>query len=248
MTKTIGFLMTVVTLAGSGVATAQSTSEGARVRISVNGGLQAKSETLTSSSTFTVYDEQGTVSSSLERGNATAFDLGVGIRVWRQLSAGLTLQRAASSGDATASGAAPHPVYYSRPRSFTAAGGSLDRSEQAVHISLGWTMPVGKRAEVTVSGGPSQFRVSQGVVSNVSLSETTAPYTTVNATVVTGDTKGSALGVHVGADAAYLITDRVGLGAFMRYATGSAEVSVGNTRVSTSAGGLQVGAGLRFRF
>lgn len=248
MTKKIGFLMAAMAVAGAGVAAAQTSADEARVRVSVNAGLQTGSESLTSSSKFTAYDEEGTVDSNIETSGGALLDGSIAVRVWRQLSVGVTLQRTSGSGDAAVTGRAPHPIYYGRPRSFSATVSDLERSQQALLFSLAWTVPVGSRAEVTLSGGPSQVRVSQDVVADVSLSETGAPFTSVSAAVKSSSTKGTAMGVHVGADGSYFMTKQLGIGAFVRYLTGSAEISVGSGRVDTAAGGLQVGGGLRFRF
>lgn len=248
MTTRIAVLMAVMIAGGGGAAVAQTAADSSRIRVNLNAGMQMKSETLTGTSTFTVYDEPGTLSSSQELGSGPTYDVEVGVRLWKSLTAGVTWQQATTSGDAAVAGLAPHPLYFGRPRGFSATLADLSRSEQAVHMSFGWLVPMGNRIDLNLAAGPTVFRVSQEVATSANLSEASAPFTSVTATVSSGTTKGGATGFHVAADAAYRLTRNLGIGALVRYSSGNAEISVGSGRVETTAGGFQIGGGLRLRF
>ena len=93
------------------------------------------------------------------------------------------------------------------------------------------------------------FYVTQDVVSDLSLSET-YPYDQVTATGST-QTKltTTVVGYHAGADLAYMFKPSVGLGGGVRYSSGQSEFR--NDADATSRGrpgGLEVMAGVRFRF
>ena len=65
----------------------------------------------------------------------------------------------------------------------------------------------------------------------------------------TTDIEESAVGVHVGADATWYFTSRLGAGVLARFATGTKSVSVnGGDSFDLKAGGAQIGVGLRFKF
>lgn len=239
-------------LAAASGASAQGRTDESRVYLSLNGGFEAGSETLSDTRTFTVYGERGSYTFETEAGGGALFDLGAGVKVWRQMSIGLGYHRVSGTSDGTVTGSVPHPLFFDRPRSFSERAGGLDRTEQAVHITFGWTVPVGEKLDVMVFGGPSQFRVEQGVVSSVNPAEQGPPYTTVVVQPQVTTQKESTWGAHVGVDGTYNIMAsgraRLGLGGFLRWAGGSTDIEVLDNEVQTSPGGFQIGAGLRMRF
>jgi len=105
------------------------------------------------------------------------------------------------------------------------------------------------RVEMWLVGGLSFFHVTQGVIVDVELSETGPPFTLVDVGAIrTQEQTATAVGVNAGVDVAYLITDHIGVGGFLRYADGSAKLPTPGGYSSISLGGLQVGAGVRVRF
>jgi hypothetical protein len=59
----------------------------------------------------------------------------------------------------------------------------------------------------------------------------------------------SAVGVNVGADVTYMVTDLIGAGVLLRYAKSTAEVSAADSQsVDVDAGGFQFAVGVRVRF
>ncbi len=81
-----------------------------------------------------------------------------------------TAPRALTSRRST--GGAPHPLFFDRPRPFATTVEDLKRSEQALHLSVGYRLPVGEKLDVHFYAGPSQFRFSQEVVSDVVVTDT----------------------------------------------------------------------------
>lgn len=222
--------------------------------IYVNGGYQSGTQTLSDSGTFSLYSEQGRfdVDYDVDRSGGV-FDVGVGIRVWRNLAVGFGFSRTSSEQVGNVTAVVPHPVFLNRARTTSDEVAGLDRSEVGVHLQAVWMLPVTDRIEVALSAGPSFFTVSQDFVSRVTFPDernrTPAQLATVEiASAPTTEASESATGVNVGADITYLFTDQIGAGFFLRYAGGSADVALSAGTVSLDIGGFQVGGGIRLRF
>ena len=129
---------------------------------------------------------------------------------------------------------------------------TLSRSEGAVHLQFAGNVPVGERTTVSVYGGPSYFAVKHDVVSDIDIPVVGNGAITLSRVV---EVRGHRWGFNAGADVAFFLADRVGIGLGVRV-TG-ATVSVENlllgtataerAHVSSRAGGVQVLGGLRLR-
>jgi hypothetical protein len=111
-------------------------------------------------------------------------------------------------------------------------------------------IPVSDKVEFGVSAGPSFWTVKQDFVSGVEITEGPPPFNTVDINSVTlVDESENAVGFNIGVDATYLVTRRLGAGAFIRFAGASVDMpTAGGGTVTLDAGGFQVGGGLRVRF
>jgi hypothetical protein len=111
---------------------------------------------------------------------------------------------------------------------------------------------VNDNVDVLIYGGPSFFRLTQEVVSDVRTAEVGPPFTSVVAEAQVAEDKDSSTGAHIGADVTYKFYEsgrfKVGGGAFMRYAGASSDVRVLDSDEPTDVGGFQFGFGLRTRF
>jgi hypothetical protein len=168
------------------------------------------------------------------------------------MTLGASFHRTSSTDEAAVSGQAPHPIFFDRPRSFTATVADLKRSEQALHLSVGYRYALTEALDVHLFGGPSQFRFSQEVVDGVTISESGTSFTSVSVATITAERKKNAWGGHVGVDLSYALyqqdTTSFRLGVYVRYAEASSEFQVVSNTVSTKIGGTQFGGGLRIRF
>ena len=103
--------------------------------------------------------------------------------------------------------------------------------------------------QVAIFAGPSWFRVNQGLVTAVTVNET-PPFTTAtfaNATVT--ESRKQRIGANAGIEASVRVWRAVGVGVLVRYSRATLSFSPApGTDVKIKAGGLQVGAGLHFRF
>lgn len=225
--------------------------------VNVNGGAQLTSADLHASFSLSAYDEQGSADASQRFKGGGAFDIGGGVRVWRNLAVGLGVLRVVDNPNASIVARIPHPLIYDRPRTATGSAG-VQHSETGVHLQATWMLPLNKwpmtskttdRFTAAAFIGPSLFKVKQGFVSGIGFSEVGAPFSSVTLSGVTtaSDTRW-ATGVNLGVDLSYRVTETLGAGLLMRYAGTSVHIRTAPDRTeSINVGGLQIGVGARLR-
>jgi hypothetical protein len=246
---TLGLLLTTAPLAyGQPVWTPL---EG-RVLFSLNGLSQPTTQRLTQSLTSSLYGEEARIDTQQSVTSGGMLDFSVGARVWRNVGVSLAFARMTSEGEAWVSGSVPHPLFYDRPRGFASQAGDLGHKQSAVHLQFMWIQPLPwvKDLEVSVSGGPSFFRVRQRFAEGVRFSETGPPYNDIEIDeVMVTSHRAKPLGGNVGVDVTYLVTPNLGGGFFWRYASASTRFRLTTgVEMPFGVGGSQVGGGLRLRF
>jgi hypothetical protein len=218
--------------------------------INVGWGVESGSSAMTDSRTGTVYEETATVTSSSTFSSGSLFDLGVGVRVFRNFTAGVFYHQEQNDTEGRLTGSIPSPVVFNRPRTLDQAVPGLERKEKAVHLQIGWVVPINEKFDVLVYGGPSFFRLEQDVVSNVSFGEGNNNAVVATPSITTR--KKSETGYNVGADATYIVWQndsvRIGAGGFVRFTQASTDVDMLSTPQPTDVGGVQFGFGARLRF
>ena len=243
MTKTTSVLVLMAGLAMAVASEAQAQTRPAPasagfVNISVAAQLQTRN--LGTTSTFTLYDEKATLTTSQPIEKGVVFDVSGGYRVWHGVAIGAGYSSFSTTSTASVVATIPHPLYFDQPKTTTTTATDLEHTERGVHLQAVWFVPVNEKIDVALSAGPSFILVTQGLVTSV-----TVPPGTQNATVVTGTEDGTAIGVNLGLDGTYLFTRNVGLGLMLRYAGGSVDLP---SAPGLSVGGFQAGLGLRMRF
>ena len=181
---------------------------------SINYGYQQGDRAFQESLTATVYDEQATYSIEHASSGGGHFDIGGGLRVWRNLAVGLAVTSFSTSAGALITGTVPHPLFFDRPRTGSAARSALEHKELGIHVQAAWVMPVSEKISVTVAAGPSFFNVTQSLVTGVTVAnEIGAPFDTVAlGTAATSSVSETGVGVNAGVDITYLVTERIGGG------------------------------------
>ncbi len=129
---------------------------------------------------------------------------------------------------------------------------TLARSEKGVHIQFAGNVPIGQRATVSLYGGPSYFAVSHDVVSSI---EIPVVGTGAIARSSAREVHTNWWGFNAGADVAFFLTDRLGVGFGVRVTGATVRVenlllrmaTAERVRVASRAGGVQVLGGVRLR-
>ena len=232
-------------------ARAAAAPRGPRSRgfLAVGGVFQSEKASFTDTRTLTYNRESASQTGEYGIDGAAGLDVGAFARVWRSLGVGLAITQITRAGDAEYSARYPHPFFFNQARTATASAADLDRSETGVHVSAAYLLPSSERFGLTVFGGPSFFTIEQKVVEELTVTET-YPYDTVAiAPGARSDISESAVGFHLGADATWYVTRRLGAGALVRYTSAKKSVAIGTGEsFDLEAGGFQIGVGLRFEF
>jgi hypothetical protein len=209
--------------------------------IDINGGYQAASHDIGSTSTPTIYDEPANITTTQKVGGGALFDIGVGYRVWHDLAVSLGFTTSNNSSDAQVSATIPHPLFTDQPKTTTFTAPGLKHHENAINLDLVWSQPINDKMDAAVSFGPSFIHVSQEVVSSVNVTSGTQDVSSPN---IEKQSKTS-VGFNIGGDFTYLFQPRIGVGIMARYVYGKADLtSVQNMTL----GGFQIGGGVRLRF
>jgi len=241
----------IAALAFASQASAQALPWEGRGFFNVNFGIQMIAEDVaTTSSTFTLYDETGKLTTEQTIDSTAPFlDFGGGVRVGGNFGVGFAYSRLSATGTAAVDAEVPSPIFYDAPRKVTASVDDLDHVENGYHFQALWMLPITDRVDLMLSGGPSWFSLTKGIVTSPQITEVGPPYTTVNMTVTQTTTTGSQIGFNVGADLTIRIANNLGVGALVRYAGATVTIEPESGDPSdVKVGGFQVAGGLRIRF
>ncbi len=215
----------------------------------VSGLLETGVSAFTQSQSWTYFAENATATTNYPAKSTVGFDASGGYRVWRNLAVGVGVTVAGRSTTAAYSGSIPNPLYLHRPNLLSGTF-AASNSETAIHLQAAWGIPVSPKMLVVLFAGPSIFSVKQTVMQPQGLTVSSGyPYDSTTATVSTEDMSATAFGFGVGADISYYFSNTVGVGGLIRFSRATADIPVtGQPSVGVSAGGFQIGGGVRIRF
>jgi hypothetical protein len=231
-------------------AAAQPQPFDGKLLIGVNVGIQVGDNDISRQSTFDLYDEQAVVDVNQTINNGAFFEVG-GAMKWRgRLGFGVAYSFLSNKGEGTISGQLPHPQFFDQPRSFNASADDLAHTEQAVHIQAVWFIPFTTKVDFAVSAGPSIFNVKQELLRSVTFSEIPPAFTSVTIdSVDVVELRDSGWGFNLGLDMTYALTPRIGVGGLVRYTYGNVEFNLSESQTAdVTAGGFQIGGGVRLKF
>ena len=232
-------------------ATPSSVSPKKLRTLNIDGAFRTNGENVTQSFTaFTAqFAEAGSIATNYGKRSGASFDVLVTQPIVWQIGVGAGVDFYVRSQDASVDARIPHPFFFNQLRTATFTTDALSAHEVALHIPAVWTPGAIGPLTITVFGGPSIFHVSQTVVTDLVLNDQ-YPFDTVTITgVKTADRKGTLFGFNAGGDVAHFFTPTIGVGGVVRYSHAKLKFDndIGVT-TDGNAGGLSIGAGLRFRF
>ncbi len=225
--------------------------------VQVTAGAQSGSHLITSSSTFSIYDETATIDGSQGYGGGAIWGLGGGARVWRNLVVSLNFVRYGDDMETAVNARVPHPLFLNRPREASQRIDGLKHSENQYHLTASWMIPFGEDLVLGVGAGPSFVGLAHEFPSGARVAEQDgAPnFATVGIQDVTF-TRGekTATTANFGADLTYRLpfdlgqAGRLGATVGFRYAGGTADLQGPNGSVDVKYGGAQFYGGVRVSF
>jgi hypothetical protein len=236
--------------AGASVAQAQMLPWEDKGYVTFSFGVQAGSQNFSETSTPVIYGENALITVPHAVDGGGLIDFSGGMRVWKNLAIGLGFSKVGSTEAATLTAQIPNPLIFNSPRAASASAGDLEHKESAIHLQLLWMLPITNELELAFIFGPSFYNITQDFVGNLGITEGPAPFGTVTISSVEVLTQSKrATGYAAGLDATYLLTPRLGAGAFMRFTGASADMeTAGGGTVTVSAGNFEIGVGARVRF
>ena len=180
-------------------------------------------------------------------------DVSGGVRLWRVLEANVTYSRLVYEDLINLDATIPHPTFLNASATGDGTtGATLTRTESAIHVALAAVLHAGDPLEVRLFAGPSFFRYSADMASDVLYDQTFDTASPVNSITVTGATSqrasGSAMGFHVGGDFGHTIGKRFDLVGTIRCSWGTVTLDrepLSGLSQQIRVGGVQGFVGLR---
>jgi hypothetical protein len=188
------------------------------------------------------------------------FDFGGGVMITPVVGIGISMGGSAHEAQADLTARVPHPYFVN---AFADAGGQTDipmqRIERNLSVQAMLVAMQTRRFRLRAFGGPTWFRIRQDSVTDLTYNQFYFIHSRTNVAELTDyefeRIDGSGWGFHAGADASLFFTRVLGVGGFARYSLGSIDLENTVARgfgqremVAVTAGGVQVGGGLRLKF
>jgi hypothetical protein len=219
-----------------------------RVTLTFSGGVESTAGSVADHIAIDRNVETETIDVKYPSTPGLLIDVGGRARVWKRLGFGVAVSHVTGSGTADITASVPHPFFFNQPRTVTGQA-DLSREETGIHVQVQYSIRASKNVQVVLGAGPSRIKLTQDVVTEVSVNET-YPYDT--ATFRDAVTKGastSVTGFNAGVDVTWSLTRNVGFGGLFRYARADADLDVRTDHTLTmKAGGVHAAAGVRFAF
>ena len=215
--------------------------------ITISGGAQPTARSLRTTGSTPLFGETATWDSTVGVGSAGLFDLNGGYRVWRNVAVALGYSRYSDTSSVGVTASIPDPLFFDMATVENLTGSGLSHSENALHLSAAYVLPITDRIDVTVLGGPTFFFVKKDVVSDITVTDGTL------ASATRTRLEETTTGGHFTLDVRYRLLgprwglQHIGAGIFVRYTGGSIDGgSVGAGDIGV--GGFNYGAGVRIGF
>ena len=219
-----------------------------RLAITINGIQGTDTLSFADTNQFELFKEPAQIESVYSDPRSGGYELGAQFRIVGPFAVGATVQRFENDREAAYTASLPHPFFFDRFRELSGAVSGLTQEETAVHLDAVITKTWGPLT-LDAFGGPSWFQTKTEVLVDV-LYEEVFPYDEVLFQGVEGRVLESRpIGFNVGASATFRIASIFGVDFAVRYSEAHSKLFVEEGReIELDAGGLSVGAGLRFFF
>ena len=208
--------------------------------LNVDVGAQPQRQSITLSSSFPLYDETASVTATQRIRNGGVFDVSGGVRIARNIAAGVGYSQFGRTGTGSFTASIPSPAFFDRPVTVAGDASDLVHKERTIHGRISYFVPVSDSFNVSVSGGPSYIQVKQGLATGITVTPGTQ-----KVTVTKVEQSGHTIGANGGIDGNYMLRSSLGIGVWVRYTYGKLDL---DDVKGMKVGGLQGGLGLRARF
>ncbi len=210
--------------------------------VNVSAGGQFGSQSISTAFSFSLYDEIGSVTTTRQIKGGTFIDLTAGLRVSGQWGVGFNFYQRSATSNATVTASVPDPILFDAPRTVNSSVPDMAHKETWIAVLFVYVIPVSDKIDLMILGGPAVTRLNHQLASSATVTEpASGPKIDIGLTAI----HHNYWNYQVGADLRYMVTDRIGVGGFVRFGEQKANVS---KSVKVTLGGTQVGVGLRVKF
>lgn len=216
------------------------------VRISYAMGMAGSDQN--QSWTEPLYGENSEYGIAYKTGNSSNFNLGFGYNLNKAMGIGLGAIIHSSDLDATVNASIPSPWVFDSPRT---ASGTYATTLKATILYLDFIYKFNfSKLSLGLFAGPAYFNSSANVISAIEIQDV-FPNDAVTISLATESVKKSSFGFSGGLNLNYFFSSHLGVFVEGRYLSGSATftpISSSVPGIKLTVGGLNLGAGLVFRF
>jgi hypothetical protein len=206
------------------------------------------SETLTSTYTPTIYQEQASFVTAYEAKKGNSIDAAFGFNFSPVLGIEIGASIASRDVAATMTAAVPHPLLFGNPRQ-ASGNASYKLKETDLYLNLIYTLAMNSLA-IELFAGPCYAMSETTLVTQYLVTDSSYPYTQVNVTFGSQVVKKNVIGFNAGIAAGYYFGNTVGLVVSARFIGAKAKFDTATEvpGVDYKLGGFQAGAGLKIKF
>jgi hypothetical protein len=217
--------------------------------VSASGGYLPSILNFDTTSSFTLFVEEGTRKTSYKTRQTPLVDVSGGGEIQRNLFVAIAVSWAKGKVDADINEQVPHPFYFDQKRTLQGTAERLSREEFAGHFQVAKRAPLTRRISVLLGAGPSVFRLKQAFVTDVTYNET-YPFDSLEfRSAAATEQQKTGWGGNVQLNIVTMLSRQAGIDVLMRYSRGFVRFpgSTGST-IRVPTGGIHVAIGLRGEF
>ena len=175
------------------------------------------------------------------------FDIAGGARLGF-LVAGVSYSQSAPVLSWEGSAEVPYPFRAEWRRSIAVPGVSAPAKHRVFRLDLGATVPLGRRVELAVFGGPAMHSLSYSSPSDLRFAFEYPFETATGQSLLQVPATASTIGYHAGADLGFYPVRNLGFGILIGYRPNPLQIEVRDVAVDVGGSPLLVQAGARVRF
>jgi hypothetical protein len=219
-----------------------------RLVLFVNGVVGTELRQFNDVNRFDLFSESGQFESRYSDARAQGPEFGGLFRVIGPVGVGASVELFQNDRDSLYTASLPHPFFFDRFREISGAQSDLAHEETAVHVDATVSKTLGPLT-VDVVGGPTWFFTRTDVLVDLLYDEVFPFDSVIPQGVQSRSYENRLLGFNVGASATYRLAGFFGVDLAVRYSRAQMRFLLDEGReLELRAGGLRLGAGLRFLF
>jgi hypothetical protein len=217
------------------------------MRLQYQMGFQQESLNLNMSRT--VYHENAQYGLAYSANKGNSIDAAIGFRFARMFGVALGFSSTSRGMDEKTSVSIPHPLWMNSPRAGEVEASALNLNAIDLYFNLMCFLEIWKFG-VDIYAGPCYMLTKADIITDISFSEGSYPYTQITFTPSTASVKSNVIGFDAGVSLGLVLGGNFAIFVDGRYVTGKGLYKSGTDidDLSIALGGLKVGAGVKIMF